>query len=157
MTLLPFYSYKWKIVGLIVFLISSVLFVAAQLANVNLIDLRWTKLFINIGLIIMAFSKEKTESETVSSCRNLAYRVAFVFLFAMTVCTYFVPLATEFIFFSATLSLLVYFAVFYLSKIKIVNTEDASLCENVKDNLVYYLGIIILQIIVVLLELWNIL
>ena len=145
-TYFPLYNYYFKYLGLILSLLGLTLFLVSDSEF---------EILIYLGLLIIAFAKEKTESQYTVNARNEVFKSIFGFYLSLMITLNIVQFITsDFLFQPGTLiyiglPLILYLMVFYISLIFKVNLDSSvDLSENIGSHRILYI-IMVLAIILI--------
>ncbi len=136
-TYLPLYHYYFKYFGLLVCLIGLGLFLFMNPQY---------QLLLYIGLLIIVFSKEKTESELTEQIRAEVFKSVFGFTIAFAIALHLTEVFSESFTVEMTpflyigLPLLLYLLVFYITHIFRININSSQdLVQNLRSHRLFYI------------------
>lgn len=140
-TYIPLYHFYFKYLGLLLSLVGTGL-----LFFVNPVY----QMMLYAGLLIMVFSKEKSENEEIASVRAEVFKTTFGFTIALSLALHLTEvISDDFVLEmspirSIGLPLLFYLALFYLSLMLKINVDSSqSLSENLRHHRRFYVIIFI--------------
>lgn len=136
-TYLPLYHFYFKYFGLLVCLIGLGLFL--------LVNPQY-QLLLYIGLLIIVFSKEKTESEFTEQIRAEVFKSVFGFTISLAIALHLTEVFSENFTIEVTpflcigLPLLLYLLVFYITHIFRINMNSSQdLVQNLRSHRLFYI------------------